>query len=105
MAHTHNNFIHVALAAAMSSTFPTPASVGIPTPVRALFVPTPPEEGIINCDYLPELRKRKRHTPHDKTKRILKRGGFPLTPHEEEEEEEEGEEEKENPPMDGEEKE
>ena len=105
MAHTHNNFIHVGLGTTFT-TIPTPASVGMPTPARALFVPTPPEEGIINCENPPDLRKRKRfHTPHDKTKRILKRGGFPLTPHEEEEEEEEGEEDKETPPMDGEEKE
>ena len=74
----------------------------MPTPARAYFAPTP--EGI-SC-IVPEIRKRKRLvTPHEKSKRILKRGGYPLTPHEEEEEEEEGEEDKETPPMDGEEKE
>ena len=66
----------------------------MPTPARELFAPTPPEQGIINSD-CPDLRKRKHlNTPHDKSKRILKRGGYPLTPHEEEKEEEEGEEEK-----------
>ena len=82
----------------LGSTIPTPASVGMPTPARALFAPTPPEQGIFSIE-CPETRKRKRFTPHEKTKRILKRGGFPLTPHEEEKEEE-----KETPPVDEEEK-
>ena len=82
----------------LGSTIPTPSSVGMPTPARALFAPTPPEQGICNIE-CPETRTRKRCTPHEKTKRILKRGGFPLTPHEEEKEEE-----KETPPVDEEEK-
>ena len=76
------------------STMPTPAR-------RVLFAPTP--EGTLNIS-VPVLRTRKRnlYTPHNSKNCVLKRGGFPLTPHEDEEEE--GQEEQETPPVDGEEK-
>ena len=73
----------------------------MPTPARrVLFAPTP--EGTLNIS-VPVLRTRKRnlYTPHNSKNCVLKRGGFPLTPHEDEEEEQE---EQETPPVDGEEK-
>ena len=73
----------------------------MPTPARrVLFAPTP--EGTLNIS-VPVLRTRKRnlYTPHNSKNCVLKRGGFPLTPHEDEEE---GQEEQETPPVDGEEK-
>ena len=74
----------------------------MPTPARrVLFAPTP--EGTLNIS-VPVLRTRKRnlYTPHNSKNCVLKRGGFPLTPHEDEEEE--GQEEQETPPVNGEEK-
>ena len=77
---------------------PTPSTM--PTPARVLFAPTP--EGTLNIS-VPVLRTRKRNldTPHNSKNWVLKRGGFPLTPHEDEEE---GQEKQETPPVDGEEK-
>ena len=70
------------------------ATPTMPTPARALFPPTPVgigEEGCCMNFLLPILYKRREDTPHNKV-RVLKRGGYPLTPFEEKEEKEDEEE-------------
>ena len=67
---THNNFIYCIRSRNNIQWY---TKVAMPTPARALFAPTPE---VISC-IVQEIRKRKRlFTPHEKSKRILKRGGY-----------------------------